>query len=208
MDRRIGLLGLGLLLVLAGCAKFAPRSPEFRHSHLLEPTTLPDVETVASSAPALQVVPVRAGANLDGTRLYYRRGDSKLSAYAQNTWASPPAEQLGRWLVTALERAGGVTQVVAPGGRGSSALRLESELLGLYHDVGVVPSEARIELRVQLVAQFGRQVLATRRFDIAVPVTSENPAGGVAATNLALARLLDEVAAFVRTEVQAAGDRS
>ncbi|HEY5790358.1 MAG TPA: ABC-type transport auxiliary lipoprotein family protein, partial [Gammaproteobacteria bacterium] len=183
------------LLLLAGCARIGPAKVGPLRGHLLEPVALPAAVAPAPAAPLLRLATVRAVQELDGTQMLYRNAGAEVAAYARNVWAAPPAEQVARWAVAALERAGGVAGVIAPGGRGVATLRLESELLALHHDHTVAPSRAVLELRVQLIAQPGQRVLTTRRLRAVAEAPSDDPDGGVAAANRALAEVLAELAA-------------
>jgi ABC-type uncharacterized transport system auxiliary subunit len=190
--------------LLAGCTALKPADPlPPAHDHPFEPTSLPAAVAPPDGAPVLAVAPVRPGPVLDGRRMLYRDGAGRIAGFADNRWAALPEAQLGPWLVAALERAGGVSAVVVPGGRGSVDLLLEAELQVLLLDAEPTPGTQRIELRLQLVERRGRQVLATRRLVENEPLAEPGPSAAVAASGRALARLLDAAAEFVREHAPA-----
>jgi ABC-type uncharacterized transport system auxiliary subunit len=183
-----------LVLLLAACTPLLPApqpiAPETRH--VLEPTRLPEPRVTAPGAPRIAVLAVRPGPRLDGRAMLYRDASGRHAAFAANRWVAPPEAQLGDLLVAALERAGGVSAVIAPGGRGQAGLLLEAELLHL-------------ELRLQLLTGPGREVLATTRLEEREPLAAPGPAAMAVAAGRALERLLEASAGFVREAVAARG---
>lgn len=202
MPRRTAAL---LLFALAACTPLLPTPspvpPETRH--VLEPATLPAPRVAADRAPRLVVATVRPGPRLDGREMLYRDAQGRARGFAANRWIAPPEAQLGDWLVTALERAGGVSAVIAPGGRGRAELLLESELLRLELDNAEAPGALHVELRLQLLADPGREVLATVRLQEREALAVPGPAGMADAAGRALGRLLEASASFVREAVAA-----
>ncbi len=194
-----------LLFALAACTPLLPTpspAPPEAH-HVLEPTTLPTPRDATDAAPRLAVASVRPGPRLDGREMLYRDAQGRAQSFAANRWIAPPEAQLGDWLVVALERAGGVSVVVAPGGRGRAALLLESELLLLELDSAEAPGTLRMELRLQLLTDPGREVLATVRLQEREALDTPGPEAMAGAAGRALQRLLEASAAFVRDAVAA-----
>ena len=198
---------VSLVLLLAACTPLLPApepiAPETRH--VLEPTRLPEPRVAASGAPRIAVLAVRPGPRLDGSAMLYRDASGRHAAFAANRWVAPPETQLGDLLVAALERAGGASAVIAPGGRGQAGLLLEAELLRLELDAAEEPGALHLELRLQLLAGPGREVLATTRLEEREPLAAPGPAAMAAAAGRALDRLLEASAEFVREAVAARG---
>ena len=65
-------------------------------------------------------------------------------------------------------------------------------------------SAAQLEMRAPILDSRRRRLLGARTLSASAPASSD-PAGGVAAANVALASLMDELASFV-TDVSAAAD--
>jgi ABC-type uncharacterized transport system auxiliary subunit len=198
-----------LLLTLAACTPLLPTpspAPPEAH-HVLEPATLPAARGASDGAPRLAVIAVRPGPRLDGREMLYRDAQCRAHSFAANRWIAPPEAQLGDWLVSALERAGGVVAVIAPGGRGRAALLLESELLFLELDSAEAPGTLRVELRLQLLADPDREVLATVRLQELEALDAPGPAAMADAAGRALGRLLEASASFVREAVAAQAAR-
>ncbi len=207
MRRSATVLATLLLTTTVACTPLvptpAPEPDETRHA--FEPSALPAPRAAAPGAPHLVLAPVRAGARLDGRRMVYRGADGRRAAFVENRWVAPPEQELADWLVAALEAAGGVAAVIAPGGRGHAELLLEAELLRLELDAAPAPGALRLELRLQLVTARDREVLATTRLRESEPLDTPGPAAMAAASGRALARLLEAAAGFVRDAVPVAG---
>lgn len=199
------LLPCALLLAAAACTPLLPTPAPVAplHEHALRPDTLPAARPPAAAAPVLALAEVRAGPLLDGRRMLYRDRAGRVAAFAENRWTAPPEAQLAPWLVAALERAGGVAAVVAPGGHGVATLLLDAELLALQLDSEPVPGSVQLELRLQLVAARSRAVVATTRLRESETLAAAGPDAMAAAAGQALTRLLDASATFVRQAVAA-----
>lgn len=202
MPRPILLL-LPLLLATPACTSLLPEPAPVTplHEHALRPTTLPAARAPATGAPVLALAEVRAGPLLDGRRMLYRDRAGRLAAFVENRWAAPPEVQLATALVAALERAGGVAAVVAPGGHGIATLLLDAELLALHLDSEPPPGSVQLELRLQLVDARSRAVVATTRLRESAALAAAGPDALATAAGHALTRLLDASATFVRQAV-------
>ena len=74
---------------------------------------------------------------------------------------------------------------------------LELQLERLVHDATSAPGIARIEASVELVDWVARRAIGRRHFAQQEPLAAASSAQAVAALNRALARLLDEIQAWV-----------
>jgi ABC-type uncharacterized transport system auxiliary subunit len=74
---------------------------------------------------------------------------------------------------------------------------LELQLEQMFHDDVSPPGVARIEVSAELLDWAGRRAIGRRRFVQQEPLAGESAVQAVAAFNRALARLLDEVQAWV-----------
>ena len=81
-------------------------------------------------------------------------------------------------------------------------LRLDTEIIRLQHEFGVLPSRVRFTLRANLVDNKTREVLAWREFDTSVAATSEDPYGGVVVANRAVGIVLENLAIFCAREMR------
>jgi len=201
--KSIRLIHAGLLgaLALAGCSALAPTTtppPSFYTLELARDGTVSASPAPAGSgsAPVLIVRPPHAAAGYDSQRIVYQREVHKLEYFAHSEWVDTPARMLTPLLVTALERSGAFRAVALTPSSAAGDIRLDTEVLRLQHDFTTRPSRVRFALRATLVEERTRLVLAWREFEAEAPAGSDDPAGGVAAANLAVQSALANLAAF------------
>ena len=191
-----GALALMLLatVLLSACQSLAPEraNPTVYQLTLDAPLQLP--ERPASKATLLVMRPM-AAPGYDTRGIVYQTEDNALRQYAYARWADTPARMLQVVLVRTLERAQ-LFQAVVHGGGVPADYQLTSDLLYLTHDFTVQPSQARLGLRVQLLATQPRRVLGTRIIETAAPAPSDDPAGGVRAAQQAMRLALRELVDF------------
>ncbi len=184
-----------MLLVVAGCTLLSPSRNPLPELFALAPaievrTTAP----AAAGAPTLLVSVPRAGPGFDSPRMAYVTDPYALAYFARHQWVDTPARMLGPLFVRWLEGTGRYAAVVGAPSSVAAEIRLDTEIVRLLQDFSVRPSVVRLTLRAQLVDTAGRRVLATREIEAAAPAPSEDPVGGVAAANRAVAAALTELA--------------
>lgn len=188
-------------VALAGCSALSPSTtpPSSFYTLELGPSGIASTSpalAASESAPVLVVRPPHAAAGYDSQRIVYRREAHKLEYFAHSEWVDTPARMLTPLLVTALERSGAFRAVALTPSSAAGDIRLDIEVLRLQHDFTMRPSRVRFALRATLVEERTRRVLAWREFEAEAPARSEDPAGGVAAANLAVQSALADLAAF------------
>lgn len=188
------LLAAGLLaLSLIGCA-LPPPSPS--ETYVLDAS----IASRKSAKPGDKVLLVsmpQAQPGYDTARIAYTRAPLSLNYYTKSTWADTPARMLAPLVVRVLENTGGFRAVLSPPAPVSGDLRLDIDIIRFQQEFLEQPSQVRITLRAKLIDTNTFRVLATRVFQAVEPAPSENAYGGVQAANLALGRLLQEIADFV-----------
>ncbi len=178
---------------------------------VLQPAPVPDqVLHVLDPAPAaavaqdrremvLEISPPRASPGFESPAMLYVKEPFVLDRFAIHRWADSPARMLGPLLTRSLERSGGFRTVVE-GPTGIAAdIRLDTELLRLQQNFIARPSRIELSLRVQLVDLRNRRVVATRTVDVTREAPTDDPAGGVAGANAALADALAQTVEFCLT---------
>ena len=199
---RMGLLSAILLApaLLGACAGLLPgpaQSPA--RTYLLAPD-LPPGDGAAlrlrGSGPTILVARPQDAAGYATQRMAYLERDYRLDYFAEHEWVASPAAMLGPLLVKALRGGGAFAAVSDDASSISADLRLDTVVESLYQDFRTRPSQARVELRVQLVEPDRRRILATRVFADTQPAPSDDPYGGVVAVNRVLSRLLPQIADF------------
>lgn len=184
------------LIALSACGTLRPgpaKSPAF---YALEGTQDATTAATATTAPTLIIDPPHAAAGYDSSRIIYTRAPHKLEYFAHSEWIDPPPRMLAPLLVAALANSGAFRAVVLMPSAANGDVRLNTEIVRLQHEFGIRPSRVRFTLRAYLVDNRTRRVLASQEFDASAPAASEDPHAGVVAANLAVQRVLGQLASF------------
>lgn len=189
------------VLSLSGCAALAPSTTPPQSFYALELARdgagrASPAPFAPETSPVLVVRPPHAAPGYDSQRIVYQREVHKLEYFAHSEWVDTPARMLAPLLVTALERSGAFRAVALTPSSAAGDIRLDTEVLRLQHDFMTRPSRVRFALRATLVDERTRRVLARREFESEAPAVSDDPAGGVAAANIAVRSALASLAAF------------
>jgi cholesterol transport system auxiliary component len=180
------------LSALGGCASVA-RQDAFPQRYTLDVSAA----QAASGTPApmagqgavLRVARVEMPAWLQGDGLYYRLDYGnwqRVAAYANSTWASPPAGMLEQLIRKALGADGSWQAVVGPDSDAQARFTLRVEV-GDFSQVFVTPqtSFGVLGATATLVAARTAKVVAQRSFHVQVPASGADAAGGAAALGAA-----------------------
>jgi len=150
--------------------------------------------TRAVVASTLLVEPTTAEGFYDTQAIVYSRSPGTRAYYQLNSWTEPPGHRLDAVLIERLDRSGAFA-AVAPATAGvSGTFVLGTHLEEIYHDASTSPGEARIAVTAVLRDQARRTIVSQHRFSASVPVTTADAGGAVQAFDVALGRLLDEMA--------------
>ncbi|BCB25800.1 hypothetical protein SKTS_06860 [Sulfurimicrobium lacus] len=187
---------------IAGCSALPPVRQEQANTFALEARVDRSAAVPSRDAPNLVVSLAHARPGFDSLRMVYVRTPHELEYFAKNQWVDTPARMLTPLLIQAAESSGAFGAVVAPSSGVAAQWRLESEIVRLQQEFMGVPSQVHLILRVQLIDVAARKVLAAREFDVTEKAPSEDPYGGVVASNRAVRRVLDEVKAFCAAQVK------
>ena len=197
--------GLGALLgsmLLSGCGlPGLARDAAPPRTYLLEWAATDAIPAVRPVAPALAVAPLHTAAGFDSTRMLYVEQPYRLDAYAQHRWADTPARMLEPLLVDALETSGLFAQVVAPGSRVRTGLRLDGEVLRLQRRFDAGSSAVELAMRFSLIDTTRSVLLATDVIRVREPAPQPDPYGGVLAANRAVNSLFAELRRFLAREL-------
>ena len=198
VDILLGALALlALALSLDGCAALQP-APE-PNVHVLAATPLTPVARAKRDL-VLEVTAPRAWPGFDTLQMVYVQRSYELDYFATARWADTPARMLGPLLAQALEQTESFRAVVQTPSAIPADVRVNAELIRLQQDFTTHPSQVELSVRVELIDVRAKRVLASRVFDAMAPALTENAYGGVAAANVALQRVLEQVADFCVAE--------
>ncbi len=200
--RRTRMLGFCMAaLGLSACSLLQPKSTSPPSYYALE-TARPAVPSSAArsplaNAPTLVISPVRAASGFDSQRIIYVREPHRLEYFSHNEWIDAPARMLGPLMVAALEQTGAFKAVVMTPGSAGGELRLDTEIVRLQQDFQTKPSTVQFTLRVYLVDEKTRKVVAWRTLDNQTAASSDDPRAGVDAANRAVQAVLQELSQFL-----------
>lgn len=208
--RRCGVASVvGLLGLFGGCtASLLPKPPQQPALYALNdaaPATVvaPARSAAAAERPTLLVNPPRAAAGFDTRHIVYLRQAHQIEYFAYSQWVDTPAQMLAPLVARAIERSRAFDAVLLAPTAAAGEMRLDTEVIRLQQDFGTTPSQVRFTLRAVLLDSRTRRVIAVREFDASVPAATEDATGGVAAANLAVQRVLDELAGFAAKAAEA-----
>lgn len=181
-------------LLLQSCSPLQPLKSSSVNTYTLD-AQFPAANNATGELTLLINTP-SASSGFDTPRMIYLKKAYILDYYAQNQWVDPPARMLAPLLVAALESSAKFRAVHSTRSAAKSDLRLDTEIIRLQHEFLTQPSQIHLTLRIQLLDLRNKTVLATREFDLIEPATSEDPYGGVLATNRAVKNMLLQIADF------------
>ncbi len=199
-----GVASLALACFACGCSSLLPTTtppPAYYSLSSPQADSLPlparsGVPGLAEGAPTLRVNPPRAAPGLDSRRILYTRQAHHLEYFAHSEWVDTPARMLAPLIQAKLERSPALRSVLSAGSTALAELNLETDIVQLQQGFDRVPSSVQFRLRATLVDSSSRQVLASGEFHARVASATDNPAGGVAAANQAVAQVLEQLASF------------
>ncbi|OYY49986.1 MAG: hypothetical protein B7X95_00525 [Methylophilaceae bacterium 17-44-8] len=149
-----------------------------------------------NTLPSLIVTHPQAAAGFDTRRMMYSRSEYKLEYFARNELVDTPSHMLQPLMVSAVEQTKSYSAVIPKLPAAKTDLRLESEILSLLQDFKTQPSKVRFIFRATVIDNATGKIIALREFDEQVNATSDDPVGGVKATNQAVKQVLDKLGLF------------
>lgn len=181
--------------LLFGCTTvLQPVKPASMTTYALD-VQLEPVATTGGEMTLLVNTPI-AHSGFDSSRMAYITKPYEIDYFSQNQWIASPARMLLPLLVQTLEHTAQFRAVVQARSAARADLRLDTEIIRLQQEFLVLPSQVHLTMRAQLLDIQGKSVLATHVFDITENTSSDDPYGGVAATNVAVKKMLLQIGEF------------
>ena len=183
------------VLLLSSCAALSGSQVASQNIYVLDAqATFQTTQVKRDFVLAISQPQARPG--FDTSQMAYVRQPHELNYFVTSRWADTPARMLGPLLVQAMEQSGGFRAIVQTPGAIPADVRLDIELIRLWHDFATHPSRVQLTLRAQLIDVRGQKVLAVKQFDEVENAASDDAYGGVTAINRVLQRMLDQLADF------------
>jgi cholesterol transport system auxiliary component len=193
--RALGVLVLATFV--GGCTALKPAEVDNPNLHLLDAKSVAIVPEKRDLV--LEVSAPRAWPGFDTPQMVYVQRPHELDYYANNRWVDSPARMLGPLLA----RPSRGPAASAPSCRSPTMVPADVRLVSSSSACSRTttrPSRVELSLRVQLLDVRTKRVLETKTFDVTETAGSDDAYGGVAAANLALQRVLTQVAEFCIAE--------
>lgn len=195
------ILGLTIVafLALTACA-LGPKENSVPRTYFLNPEIAsknPHGSAKQTGDSVLFIGQPKAQAGFDTARMAYLLRPYEVSYYAFNQWADIPARMLQRILVENLDKTGLWSAVLQSPGAVPARYRLDIDNLILEQQFLSRPSRVRLALRAQIVDTKNQSILSTRYFELFEVAPSDDPYGGVQAANHAVAKLLNDLVAWL-----------
>ena len=192
-----------LTLVIAGCT--TGRAPQ--QFHLLNAAPATGLRLALTHAgPGVLVAPTTAASFYDAQAIVYSRARDTRAYYQLNSWTEPPSRRISALLTERLTDSGAYATVATVTEGIDGRLLLSTHIDELYHDAQGNPGAARIALTAVLSDPMQRTIVAQRRFTSSAPVSRADAKAAVAAFDVALASMLDDIVQWVAqstTQMQA-----
>ena len=190
---------LTLAMLVGGCTGLQPPRVESSNTYVLE--AQPIAKTVRAKRDlVLEVGAPRARPGFETPQMVYVRQPYELEYFAANRWADAPSHMLGPLLAQGLEQTESFRAVVQTPSAVPADLRVDTELIRLQQNFATRPSRIELTLRAELIDVRGKRVLSTKLFDETEDAPTDDAYGGVTAANLALRRILEQLADFCVAE--------
>ena len=164
------------------------------------------------SAPAAQVLPrtllvapTATATFYDTQRIVFAQDAGTRAYYQLASWTERPGKRFDVLLLERLLARNAFAGIAATTSGTRGDLVLSASILDIYHDNARQPGVARIRITVELADRGGRALLARRTLEQETPLAAENPAAAVAAFDVAVGRLLDELVPWLEREAAKAG---
>ncbi|HEY0562217.1 MAG TPA: ABC-type transport auxiliary lipoprotein family protein [Methylophilus sp.] len=199
----------GCLLALvigmtSSCASLLPASPPPPTTYTLQ--ALPNSQPALTQAlpanatqPTLIVHTPHAASGYQSRHMMYTRLAHQLEYYAQSEWVAPPAQMLAPLILQAMQASVAFSAVVMAPTHVVADYRLDTEMIRLQQDFTRQPSTVQLTVRVYLIHNATRKVVAVREFDEVATASSEDAYGGVIAANQVVHHFLEKLTAFSQT---------
>jgi len=190
---------LTLAMLVGGCTGLQPPRVESSNTYVLE--AQPIAKTVRAKRDlVLEVGAPRARPGFETPQMVYVRQPYELEYFAANRWADAPSHMLGPLLAQGLEQTESFRAVVQTPSAVPADLRVDTELIRLQQNFATRPSRIELTLRAELIDVRGKRVLSTKLFDETEDAPTDDAYGGVTAANVALRRILEQLADFCVAE--------
>lgn len=187
--------GLAILIVSVGLTGCFGGAGETATTYMINTVPSSVVKAKRSSSVLLVRMP-QANTAYNTTQMAYMTNNYQLSYFVKNRWAATPPQMLLPLMVQTLQNTRAFRAVIPSTTTGNASLVLDTQLIQLQQEFSGQSSQIHLVMRAQLSNGNTQHIIATKEFNIVEPTTANNPYAGVAATNQAVSRFLQQLAVF------------
>lgn len=185
-------------LLLNGCLSPVKSGPD--NTYLIN--TLPKISAkYREHSTVLMVTPMETVPAYNTTQMAYTSRPYQLAYFAENRWADTPTQMMTPLIVETLQNTNYFHAVITPPYVGRYDYTLTTQILTLKQDFTQQPAALKLTVRAQLNRVASGQLLASKQFNISIPLQQKSPYYGVVAANQATSQLLQEISTFVLAHV-------
>lgn len=194
-----------LLASLAACTVL-PEAESFRRFSLPHEASTSTAEGQVSFPLTLRVHSPQASRILGGSRIIVEPEANELSSYSGARWSEPAPNLLRDRIIEAFQQNGRLATVIDEQNRLAADLELVSKLGAFQSEYVDGMPQVRIQLDVQLTRGGGRQLIASRRFEVTEASPDESIEGVVESFGRAGDRLSAAVVEWTMEQLAALED--
>ena len=193
--------GLLLAFTLSACMSLGESGPA-QQFYVLNDGRVSALTTSPRPYAKTVLLSISAGSPFyDSVRLAYSQQPSARAYYQFANWTTRPSVRLGQLLVQRLNVQGQV-----------NAAWLSSDIAGdwlldirvdeFYHDVSVIPGQARLIVQAELLDRRTQKIKASRVFYLQADAKTNDATGAVAALQTATTTWLDQMSVWLEQSLQ------
>lgn len=184
------------ILLLNSCSLSPIKvAPESKYTITQWPQKNITVKKSISNKTILIATPV-AAPGYETSRMIYVMVPYQLKSFANHQWVASPAQLLLPLLANHVRSIGYFKGVVTSPFSGATNYQLNTQLLSLQQEFLRPQSDIRLTMQATIVDDLTGKMIASRVFEAVVPTKTNNPYGGVLATNEAANIVLNQIARF------------
>ncbi len=184
-------------LLLIGCS--TALTPPISEYTIFPVQPLVDSKSSLSSR-SLGLATSKTLPSLSSKNLYYLREDGENGAYLYSRWSDTPAVLIQRSLTASLQKKALFVSLLPPTSVAHAHWILESDLNAFYHRFSTKEkSEGFIDITYRLIDTATKLPIASKRFIITAPASSNDAKGGVNALTQATQELCEQITAWITT---------
>lgn len=189
------LIVAAVLMSLSGCSLFSPVKTETPTTYLINSAPYPATKKGHGHLNLLVNAP-DGNSVYNSTAIAYTTHPYQIGYFVKSAWAETPTQMLQPLIIQTLQRTRFFQTVGTSSSIGQYGYILNTHLIQLQQDFSRWPHLLHFVLRAEVVNAGTNQVLAAREFNTYEPIMRNDTYSGVVATNHAVARVMNQLAAF------------